>query len=375
MGEIVTDEWRARYDGTGPFPGSAGVASTGLSRSRGVSAGLIVMVPFAGLAIAVAMLWGHGIGLADVLLAVGLYAVTAFGVTVGFHRLITHRSFTARPWLRIALAIAGSMSFQGDVITWAATHRRHHAFTDRPGDPHSPYRYGTGVGGQLRGLAHAHVGWMFRDDPTPATRYVPDLLADPAMTRVARAFPALCAVSLILPFAAGWALGGDLRAAWAAFLWAGLVRVLVLHHVTWSVNSLCHMFGSRPHPGHRFDRSTDLWPLALISLGESWHNGHHVAPACARHGTCPHQIDPSAGLIRILERLGWATGVHWPDRRRVGGGQPAAATALQAEEVRVILPALQDRDRANGTGAHTPTGSCPGGSGICLQTAEEGVQA
>jgi stearoyl-CoA desaturase (delta-9 desaturase) len=329
IGEIVTDQQsRAGYDGTGPFPGTTGVARAGLSRSRAVTAGLIVIVPFAGLAIAVAMLWGHGIGLADVLLAAGLYAVTGFGVTVGFHRLITHRSFTARPWLRIALAVAGSMSFQGDVNTWAATHRRHHAFTDRPGDPHSPYRYGTSVGGQLRGLVHAHVGWLFRDDPTPASRYVPDLLADRAMTRVARAFPALCAVSLILPFAAGWALGGDLRAAWAALLWAGLVRVLVLHHVTWSVNSLCHMFGSRPHPGRRFDRSTDLWPLALISLGESWHNGHHAAPACARHGSRPHQIDPSAALIRIFERLGWAAGVHWPDRQRAGEGQPAGRAAL-----------------------------------------------
>jgi stearoyl-CoA desaturase (delta-9 desaturase) len=186
---VIGQQWRAAYDGTAPFPGSAGVARTGARRARVTSAGLIVIVPFAGLAVAVATLWGHGIGLTDVLLAVGVYVVTGFGVTVGFHRLITHRSFTAQPWLRIALAIAGSMSFEGDVITWAAAHRRHHAFTDRPGDPHSPYRYGTGVGGQLRGMIDAHVGWLFRDDPTPAARYVPDLLADPAMTRVARAFP------------------------------------------------------------------------------------------------------------------------------------------------------------------------------------------
>jgi len=318
---VIDQQARARYDGTGPFPGRAAAAWTGRRRLQLVSVGMIVIVPFAGLAVAVAMLWGHGIGLADVLLAAGLYTITGFGVTVGFHRLITHRSFTARPWLRIALAIAGSMSFQGDVTGWAATHRRHHAFTDRPGDPHSPYRYGSGIGGQLRGLIHAHVGWLFSDDPTPAAHYAPDLLADPAMARVTRAFPALCAVSLILPFAAGWALGGNLRAAWIALLWAGLVRVLLLYHVTWSVNSLCHMIGARPHPSRRFDRSTDLWPLALISFGESWHNGHHAAPTCARHGTCPHQVDLSAGLIRIFERLGWATGVHWPDRQRAGGDQ------------------------------------------------------
>jgi stearoyl-CoA desaturase (Delta-9 desaturase) len=319
----MTDQQvRASYSGIEPFPGSAGGAGKATRRLRVMSAGLIVAVPFAGLATAVALLWGHGIGLTDALLAAAMYTVTGLGVTVGFHRLITHRSFTARPWLRIALAVAGSMSFQGDVITWAAAHRRHHAFTDQPGDPHSPYRYGTGTVGQLRGLVHAHVGWLFRDDPTPTTRYVPDLLADPAMARVARAFPALSAVSLILPFAAGWAIGGNLRAAWIALLWAGLVRVLVLHHVTWSVNSLCHMFGTRPHRVRRFDRSADLWPLALISFGESWHNGHHAAPACARHGSRPHQIDPSATLIRIFERFGWATSVHWPKPQRTDADQP-----------------------------------------------------
>jgi stearoyl-CoA desaturase (delta-9 desaturase) len=271
-----------------------------------------------------------------VLLAAGFYTVTGLGVTVGFHRLITHRSFTARRWLRITLAIAGSMAFQGDVIGWVAIHRRHHAFTDRPGDPHSPYRYGTGVTGQFRGLAHAHMGWLFRDDPTPATRYAPDLLADPAMARIARAFPTLCAVSLILPALAGWAIGGDLRAALTAFLWAGLIRILVLHHVTWSVNSLCHMIGSRPYPARRFDRSTNVWPLALISFGESWHNGHHSDPTCARHGIGPHQIDISAGLIRIFERLGWATAVHWPAPAR-----PAARRRgpSQARPDRLLQPA------------------------------------
>jgi stearoyl-CoA desaturase (delta-9 desaturase) len=330
----------APYDGAAPFPGIAAQAWTGRQRFQAVVTGLFVTAPFAGLAVAVAMLWGHDIGLTDVLLAVVMYTITGFGVTAGFHRLITHRSFTARQWLRITLAIAGSMSFQGDVIGWVAIHRRHHAFTDRPGDPHSPYRYGTGITGQLRGLAHAHIGWLFRDDPTPAARYAPDLLADPAMTRVGRAFPTLCAVSLIVPFAAGWAIGGDLRAAWTAFLWAGLVRVLILQHVTWSVNSLCHMIGSRPHPARRFDRSTDLWPLALISFGESWHNGHHSAPACARHGIGRHQIDLSAGLIRIFERAGWATGVRWPAPQRPAGHQPG-----RPGQRRPPAPALQPASR------------------------------
>ena len=155
--------------------------------------GLIVAAPFAGLIAAVWLLWGRGVGVADLGLAALFYLVTGFGVTVGFHRCLTHRSFTARPALRVALAVAGSMAFEGDVTGWVATHRRHHAFTDRPGDPHSPYRYGTGLAGQLRGLLHAHAGWLFGNDPTPQQRFAPDLLADPAMRRISKAFPALCA--------------------------------------------------------------------------------------------------------------------------------------------------------------------------------------
>jgi len=309
----------ADYDGTGPFPADLPddiePQSAGW-RIQAAVTGLFVVLPFAGLAVAVWLLWGHGIRLADVSLALGFYALTGLGVTVGFHRLITHRSFTARWWLRTVLAVAGSMSFQGNVIDWAAVHRQHHAFTDRPGDPHSPHRYGTGPLGQLRGLAHAHLGWLFRYAPTSAARYAPDLLADSAIVRVARAFPALCAASLLLPALAGWAIGGNLWSALTAFLWAGLARVLLLQHVTWSVNSLCHMIGARPYASRRFDRSTDLWPLSLISFGESWHNGHHSAPSCARHGVGRHQIDLSAGLIRVFERLGWATAVHWPDPGR-----------------------------------------------------------
>ncbi len=277
----------------------------------------IVAGPFAGLAAAVWLAWGHGVGLTDLLLAFAFYMVTGLGVTVGFHRLLTHGSFSARPALRTALAIAGSMSFEGDVIGWVATHRRHHAFADRPGDPHSPYRYGTSVTGQLRGLVHAHMGWLMHSDPTPRDHFAPDLLADRAMRRVSAAFPALCIASLVLPFAAGWAIGGTLRAGLLALVWAGLVRITLLQHVTWSVNSLCHVFGSRPFRTRKHDRATNLWPLALLSFGESWHNMHHSDPSCARHGADPHQVDISASLIRFFERVGWVTAVHWPDPIRL----------------------------------------------------------
>jgi stearoyl-CoA desaturase (Delta-9 desaturase) len=311
------------YDGTGPFPDSAQPPGTVQSRLRAGVTAAFVVVPFTGLGAAVWLAWGHGLNLADTLLAAACYVITGLGVTVGFHRLLTHRSFTAAPALRAVLAIAGSMSFEGEVIGWVAIHRRHHAFTDKPGDPHSPYRYGSDPLGQLRGLAHAHVGWLLRDDPTPPSRYAPDMVADPVMRAISAAFPALCAVSLAVPFGAGWLIGGTWHAALAALLWAGLVRVAVLQHVTWSVNSLCHVLGTRPFATRRHDRATNLWPLALVSFGESWHNMHHSDPACARHGADPGQVDISAAVIRVFERLGWATKVRWPtpahlDSRRLG---------------------------------------------------------
>ncbi|MFC4591402.1 acyl-CoA desaturase [Sphaerisporangium corydalis] len=323
------------YDGVSAFPGAREETEEPPSALQVWLTGAIVVLPLVAVGVAVWLAWGRGVTVTDLVMALVFYVVTGFGVTVGFHRLLTHGSFKARPWLRVALAVAGSMSFEGNVVDWVATHRRHHAYTDRPGDPHSPYRYGTGLRGQLRGLAHSHLGWMFRNDPTPAARFAPDLLADPAMTRVAGAFPALCAVSLVLPFAAGWVIGGSLYAGFTAFLWAGLIRVFLLQHITWSVNSLCHVVGDRPFTTRRHDRATNLWPLALPSFGESWHNGHHSDPACARHGLGRHETDVSAGLIGMFERLGWATDVHWPDPERVERRRrPAGGEAGEAEPVR-----------------------------------------
>ncbi len=320
------------YDGTTPFPDTApGVLPVGGPLQVGVTAALAA-APLAGLAVAVWLAWGHGVGILDLLLMAGMYTVTGLGVTVGYHRYFTHRSFRAAPALRTALAVAGSMAFEGSVIAWVATHRRHHAFSDRPGDPHSPYRFGTSLGGMLRGLLHAHMGWMFLADPTPPSRYVPDLLADRAIRKLSSAFPLLSAVSLAIPFILGWTIGGSLNAALLALLWGGVVRVALLQHITWSVNSLCHVIGNRPFTTRQFDRATNLWPLALLSFGESWHNLHHSDPTSARHGVGRGQIDVSAGLIAMFERLGWATHVRWPSperveqhRRRDGGTGPEGA--------------------------------------------------
>lgn len=312
---VVTQPARRRgqnYDGCEAFPPYVVPCSPGATALRvGVTLAL-VLGPLAGVVLAAWLAWGRGLSMTDLVIASALYIVTGLGVTIGFHRGLTHRSFKMTRGLQLVLVIAGSMAFEGGVIDWVATHRRHHAFTDRPGDPHSPYRYGTSLWGQLRGLGYAHVGWLLGNDPTPTERYAPDLLHDPTLVRVQRAFPALCVASLALPFLVGLSLTGSLRGGVTAFIWGGLARVALLQHVTWSVNSLCHLLGERPYATRRYDRATDLWPLALLSFGESWHNGHHADPACARHGRGKHQVDPSAGAIRAFERLGWVTSVRWP---------------------------------------------------------------
>ena len=305
------------YAGTEPFPATRSTPSLRPPGWQVAATGVIVATPFLAVALAGCLLWGRLLGPLDIVLTVVFYTVTCLGVTVGFHRGLTHNSFTPTRALRVVLAVAGSMSFEGSVIGWVATHRRHHAFTDRPGDPHSPFRYGTTMRGQLRGLAHAHVGWLFTADATPPEHYAPDLLADRDMRAVSAAFPCLCVLSLALPFGLGWAIGGSLHEALTSLLWAGLVRVTVLQHVTWSVNSLCHMIGERPFRTRRHDRATNLWPLALLSFGESWHNLHHADPSCARHGVDHRQIDLSAVVIRLLERAGWVTDVRWPSPARV----------------------------------------------------------
>jgi stearoyl-CoA desaturase (Delta-9 desaturase) len=300
------------YDGVGAFPDQTLPRSPGATLVRVTVTLMLVLGPLLGVLVAAYLLWGRVFSVTDLLLALAFYLATGLGVTIGFHRGLTHRSFRTRRPLMAVLVLAGSMAYQGGVIDWVATHRRHHAFTDRPGDPHSPYRYGTSLHGQVRGLLHAHMGWFLGNDPTPTKRYAPDLLADPMIVRLNKAFPALCVASLVLPFMAGLALTGSWKGGLTAFIWAGLVRVALLQHITWSVNSLCHLVGERPFATRRFDRATNLWPLALVSFGESWHNGHHADPSCARHGRGRWQVDISALTIRLFERLGWVSNVRWP---------------------------------------------------------------
>ena len=270
----------------------------------------IVAGPGVALAVLIPLLWGHAVHLSDLVLGAILYLVTGFGITVGFHRLFTHRAFRPRRSLKIALAVMGSMAVEGSLTSWVATHRRHHMYSDLAGDPHSPHRYGDHGTDLLRGLAFSHVGWLFVSDASCTARYAPDMLRDRDIQRIDRLFPVLAVLSLAIPLGLGYALSGTLAGALTALLWAGLVRMALLHHVTWSVNSLCHTFGRRPEG--TTDRSANLWVLAVVSLGDNWHNIHHAHPSWARHGARRGMVDPSAWLIRRFEQLGWATRVRWP---------------------------------------------------------------
>lgn len=274
-----------------------------------------LLVPTAAILVAVPFTWGWGLTWLDIILGVAFYFVGLFGVTAGFHRYFTHGSYKANRGLRAALAIMGMLAMQGPVVYWVADHRRHHAYSDREGDPHSPWLFGTSPAAIAKGFWHAHMGWIFDRDKTNHQRFAPDLLADRVISRLSRLFWLWTLVTLLAPAVLGGLISWSWWGALTAFFWAGLVRVAVLHHVTWSTNSICHMLGDRPFRSR--DKSANFWPLAILSGGESWHNLHHADPTCARHGVGRGQIDISARLIWVFEKLGWAKNVRWPSSSRL----------------------------------------------------------
>jgi stearoyl-CoA desaturase (delta-9 desaturase) len=296
---------------------------TRLERRLNIAA---VAVPFLVVALAVPLLWGEWIGVSDVIVFAVMYALSGFGVTVGFHRMLTHRAFATHPATRYVFAVLGSLSVQGPVIDWVADHRKHHAHTDQEGDPHSPHvGHGTGVRAALRGLWHAHAGWLWRTQgQARAHKYARELVEDAGMRRVNRRFPLIVLVSLALPALMGLALTGSLHGALTGLVWGGFARIFLQHHITWSVNSVCHFFGRR-----RFDvddHSTNVFWLALPSLGESWHHNHHAFPRSAAHGLRWWELDPSAALIALMRRLGLA----W-DVVRIGPERQTQRLAAPAE--------------------------------------------
>jgi stearoyl-CoA desaturase (delta-9 desaturase) len=268
--------------------------------------GTVTVLPILGLFVVAWQVWGDALGYSDLIVFAIMYVATGLGITVGFHRLFTHRAFKTTRGVRFLLAALGSAAIEGPVIAWVADHRKHHAFSDQPGDPHSPHvDHGHGITGALRGLAHAHVGWLFiHTHRGLKSRYAPDLIKDPVVAYVNRTFVWWVAAGLVVPFALGALIGGSWSAGLTGLLWGGLVRILVLHHVTYSINSLCHFFGKRHFETD--DESRNLAWLVPLSFGEAWHNGHHAFPTSARHGLGRRQWDPSAMVISGLEKAGLA---------------------------------------------------------------------
>src|SRR5437763_2970250 len=274
-----------------------------------------VVVPFVGVLVAIGLLWHSAVDAVDLAILGVMYLLTGLGVTVGFHRLLTHRAFQTYPWLERVFAGLGSLSVQGSVMDWVADHRKHHAHADKEGDPHSPH---VGHGSGLRGLWHAHTGWLLETQgQADWKRYAGELYDDPRMRRIGRHFPLLVLVSLLVPTVAGYILHGfTLGGALRGYIWGGLVRIFMVHHVTWSVNSICHFFGRRRVDIE--DCSTNVAWLSLPPLCESWHHNHHAFPRSGYHGLRRGEIDPSGLLISTLERLGlvWNVVRITPDRQR-----------------------------------------------------------
>jgi stearoyl-CoA desaturase (Delta-9 desaturase) len=302
-----------------------------MSRAHRITNLVAVLLPFAAFLGAIVLLWHRAVDWTDLAIFAVFYVATGFGITIGYHRLFTHRAFETSRALRVTFAILGSMAVEGSVITWVADHRKHHAYPDQEGDPHSPHvGRRPGVLGALHGLWHAHLGWMLTGDGhgrASAHRYAPDLVKDRPIRWVNRTFLMWVVLTLLAPALAGFALsGGSLVGGLTGLLWGGLVRIFLLHHVTWSINSVCHFFGRR-----RFDvedESRNVFWLALPSLGEAWHHNHHAFPTSAFHGLRPLEklADPAGLAIAAMEKLGliWNV-VRISPEKQAGKALPQAA--------------------------------------------------
>ncbi len=280
-----------------------------------------VVAPLLGLVAAAISLWGGAFNWVYLGLLLGMYVLTSLGITVGFHRLFSHRAFETNRGIEFILAVLGSMAAEGPLLKWVALHRRHHQHSDQPGDPHSPHQQAGSLLGLLGGFWHAHVGWVFRADPPDLSRYVKDLRQSGLLRTASALFPLWVAMGLLIPAA----LGGLLTASWMGvflgLMWGGLARLFLVHHVTWSVNSICHLWGRRPFCTSDCSRNNFLF--GVLALGEGWHNNHHAFPTSARHGLRWWQIDMSYWVIRILALLGLAWKVILPARRLLTGAVKA----------------------------------------------------
>ncbi len=278
-----------------------------------------MLVPLMGLAAAIVMFWHTPFHWTYIAIAAGMYLLTVLGIGVGYHRLFTHKSYETGPVLRFFWAALGSMAVEGPLIRWVAVHRKHHQHTDADGDPHSPHTGDaggkTGFIALLKGLWHAHMGWIFDKEPPDLARYVPDLTKDPVIKFVDRTFALWVVVGLLVPALLGGLITGTWMGLLLGFLWGGLVRVLLVHHVTWSINSVCHLWGTRPFRTH--DESRDNAFFGFLAFGEGWHNTHHAFPTSARHGLAWWKLDINYLTIRAMEILHLARNVRLPSPERI----------------------------------------------------------
>ena len=273
---------------------------------------MAVILPFLGFVAVVFLLWGRGINLIDLSLLLGMYVLTAVGITVGYHRLFTHRAFETNKVVQFVLAILGSMAIEGPLLKWVAVHRRHHQHSDTHEDPHSPHEQGDGIIGLLRGIWHAHVGWFFEPDPPNLSHYVKDLHQSRTLRVASALFPLWVALGILIPAALGGLLTGTWMGIATGLLWGGLARVFLVHHVTWSINSICHLWGG--HPFQTGDQSRNNFVFGTLGLGEGWHNNHHAFPTSARFGLRWWQVDLGYWFICVLAWLGLAARVRTPSR-------------------------------------------------------------
>ena len=273
---------------------------------------IAMLVPVAGVVVTPFYVWGRGFGWTDLWLLIGMYVVTSLGITIGFHRLFVHRSFETWTWLKFIIAVFGSMAVEGSLLDWVGMHRRHHQYSDTPHDPHTPHHHGTGAWGAIKGLWHAHIGWCFDANPPDLERYTKDLAAVPALRVVSAWFPMWIVLGLLIPALIGGLVSRSWWGAWTAFLWGGLVRVFIVHHVTWSINSACHLWGRQPF--HSRDMSRNNLLFGFIGMGEGWHNTHHAFPHSVRHGLRWWQLDLSYWIIRLMAAVGLAWNLKVPSQ-------------------------------------------------------------
>ncbi|HYH64210.1 MAG TPA: fatty acid desaturase [Urbifossiella sp.] len=285
---------------------------------------LVIVVPLLGLVAAPFFLWGWGFAWTDLGLLIGMYLTTALGITVGFHRLFVHRSFETYTWIKVVFAAFGSMAVQGSLFKWVAFHRRHHQHSDTPDDPHTPHHTGGGVLGALRGAWHAHIGWFFQADPPDLYDYVKDLQKSRALRVADALWPFWILLGLAIPAVLGGVIQLSWMGVWTGLIWGGLVRIFLVHHVTWSVNSACHLWGFRPYKSA--DESRNNVVFGFLALGEGWHNAHHAFPTSARHGLSWWQMDASYYLIRVMSWVGLAWNVKVPSAQSIERATHGART-------------------------------------------------